>query len=304
LKKRKATVLGVPLELGASKQGAAGGPAAIRRAGVLKILQDLGLAVEDLGDLKVPKAEKPRANSKLKHGKEILEVCKELEKKTFAAARSGAVPITLGGDHSLGVGSVSGVSRAYKETENKSIGLIWVDAHADINTPETSPSGNVHGMPVAHILGLGDKSFARIGGYAPKVNPRNVCLIGTRDVDKAEAVVLRKSGIRVFSMQEIDRFGMGACVEQAIDIASDATAGFHVSFDIDVVDPGAAPGTGTLKRGGLTYREAHLLMELAADSERLLGLDLVEVNPLEDVQNATAVIAAELIGSALGKSIY
>lgn len=301
--KRKASLIGVPLEYGASKQGASGGPAAIRRAGVLKALEDLGVAVEDTGDIHVPKSAPARSNSKLKHGPAILKVCDELQKRVHAAIKNGAVPITLGGDHSLGVGSVTGVSRAYRE-EGRNIGLIWVDAHADINTPETSPSGNVHGMPVAHVLGMGDKSFARLGGYAPKVQARNVCLIGTRDVDKAEAANLRKSGVRVFSMQEIDRFGMGACVEQAIDIASDATAGFHLSFDIDAVDPGNAPGTGTVKRGGLTYREAHLLMELAADSERMLGVDLVEVNPLEDVQNSTAVIASELIASALGKSIY
>lgn len=301
--KRRATVLGVPLDLGASKQGASGGPAAIRRAGLLKALEALEIDVEDLGDIEIPKSAAPRPGAKLKHGAAILKVCADLEKKAYAAAKAGRVPITLGGDHSLGVGSVSGVSRAWKD-QGKNVGLIWVDAHADINTPETSPSGNVHGMPVAHILGLGDKGFARLGGFSPKVQARNTCLIGTRDVDKAEAINLRKSGVRVFSMQEIDRFGMGACVEQAIDIANDATAGFHLSFDVDVVDPGAAPGTGTIKRGGLTYREAHLLMELAADSERLLGLDLVEVNPLEDVQNATAVIASELIASAMGKNIY
>lgn len=301
--KRRATVIGVPLDLGASKQGASGGPAAIRRAGVLKALEDLGIAVEDTGDLVVPKARPITGKPKLRHGSTILKVCKDLAERTYQAVKDSSVPITLGGDHSLGVGSVSGVSDAYRE-ESKNIGLIWVDAHADINTPETSPSGNVHGMPVAHILGMGDRDFARLRGFHPKVQPRNVCLIGTRDVDKAEAINLRKSGIRVFSMQEIDRFGMGACVEQAIDIANDATAGFHLSFDIDAVDPGNAPGTGTLKRGGLTYREAHLLMELAADSERLLGLDLVEVNPLEDVQNSTAVLATELIASAMGKSIY
>ena len=301
--KRKAFVLGVPLDLGASKQGASGGPVAIRRAGLLKTLEGLGLDVEDAGDLTIPKSAAPKPRAKLKHGAAILKVCRELEKRVYAAVKAGCVPITLGGDHSLGVGTVSGVSRAHRE-ENRHIGLIWVDAHADINTPETSLSGNVHGMPVAHILGMGDKVFSRLGGFSPKVLPRNLCLIGTRDVDRAEAANLRRSGVRVFSMQEIDRFGMGTVIEQAIDIASDATAGFHLSFDIDVVDPGSAPGTGTIKRGGLTYREAHLLMELAADSERLLGLDVAEVNPLEDVQNATAVIASELIASAMGKNIY
>lgn len=300
--KRRATVLGVPLDLGASKQGASGGPAAIRRANLMPLLEAVGLHVEDEGDVAVPSSS-PVGSKKLRHGAAILKVCKELAERVYHIRKGGAVPVTLGGDHSLAVGSVAGVSRALREDDRK-IGLIWVDAHADINTPATSPSGNVHGMPVAHILGLGSRDFARLGGFWPKVEPRNLCLIGTRDVDKAEAKILRQSGARVFSMQEIDRFGMGVCVEQAIDIASDGTAGFHLSFDIDVVDPGQAPGTGTVKRGGLTYREAHLLMELAADSERLLGLDLVEVNPLEDVQNSTAVIAAELIASALGKSIY
>lgn len=301
--KRKAALIGVPLDLGASKQGASGGPTAIRRAGVLKLLADLGLGVEDTGDIAVPKAPSPRANAKLKNGAAILKVCQELDRRAHSVVRQGAVPIALGGDHSLSVGTVSGVSRAYHDDARK-IGLLWIDAHADINTPDSSPSGNAHGMPVAHILGMGAREFARLGGFSPKVEPRNLCLLGTRDVDKAEAANLRQSGIRVFSMQEIDRFGIGTVIEQAIDIASDGTAGFHLSFDIDVVDPGNAPGTGTLKRGGLTYRESHLLMELAADSERLLGLDLVEVNPLEDVQNATAVIAAELIASAMGKSIY
>lgn len=300
--KRKAAVLGVPLDLGASKQGTSGGPAAIRRAKLLEMLENLGLAATDCGDLPIPPAS-GRSTAKLKNAAAILKVCRDLEKRVYEAVKGGSIPITLGGDHSLAVGTVTGVARAYRE-EGKKIGLIWVDAHADINIPETSPSGNIHGMPMAHILGMGHRDFARLGGFFPKIEPRNLCLVGVRDVDKAEAVNLRKSGVRVFSMQEIDRFGMGVIIEQAIDAASDGTAGFHLSFDIDVVDPGSAPGTGTTKRGGLTYRESHLLMELAADSERLLGLDLVEVNPLEDVQNATAVLAVELISSAMGKSIY
>ncbi|MDE2237557.1 MAG: arginase, partial [Elusimicrobia bacterium] len=202
--KRKAAVIGVPLDLGASKQGASGGPAAIRRAGLLKVLEDLGLPLEDLGDLAVPKAVRLPPRASLKNRAAILRVCKELERRVHQAARAGAVPITLGGDHSLAVGSVAGVARAHRE-EGRHIGLIWVDAHADINTPETSSSGNAHGMPVAHLLGMGDKAFAELGGFSPKVLPRNFCLIGTRDVDKAEAVNLRKSGVRVFSMQEIDR---------------------------------------------------------------------------------------------------
>ncbi len=299
---KRVTVLGVPLDLGASKQGASGGPAAIRRANLLRALEDLDWEVQDGGDLEVPPAP-ARSPKRLKNASAVLKVCREVEKAVYEAARAGRFPLTVGGDHSLAVGSVAGVSRACRE-KGQSVGLIWVDAHADINTPQTSPSGNLHGMPVAHILGLGSRDFAKLGGFSPKLDARNLCFIGTRDVDKAEAVILRKSGARVFSMQEVDRFGMGAVIEQAIAAAAEGTAGFHLSFDIDVVDPGSAPGTGTIKRGGLTYRESHLLMELAAASGKLLGLDLVEVNPLEDVQNATAVLAVELISSALGKRIY
>ncbi|MBI2788469.1 MAG: arginase [Elusimicrobia bacterium] len=262
----------------------------------------MGLEVTVAGDLSVPKIG-PAAKGKLKHGAAILKVCQSLDKQTYEAVANGSVPIPLGGDHSLAVGSVSGVSRAYRDKGRK-VGLIWVDAHADINTPDSSPTRNVHGMPLAHLLGMGHKDFARMGGFSPKIDPRNVVLVGIRDVDRAEAVNIHKSGIRVFSMQEIDRYGMGVVTEQAIDMASDGTAGFHLSFDIDAVDPGNAPGTGTVKRGGLTYRESHLLMELCADSERMIGLDLVEVNPLEDTQNATAVLASELIASAMGKNIY
>ena len=302
--KKKATIIGVPLDWGASKRGASGGPTAIRRANLLSALKSLGLSVEDSGDIPVP-AELPAkpSSANLRNAAVILKVCRDLSEATARAVRAGSVPITIGGDHSLAVGSIAGVASAYREQE-RGIGLIWVDAHSDINTPQTSSSGNVHGMPMAHILGMGDKSFARLGGFSPKVSPRNTCLVGVRDVDKAEAANIRKSGIRVFSMQEIDRFGMGVVIEQAIDITSDGTAGYHLSFDIDAVDPSGAPGTGVPKRGGLTYRESHLLMEMAADSERVVGLDLVEVNPLEDVHNATAELAVELIASAMGKSIY
>lgn len=300
--KRRATVLGVPLDWGASKRGASGGPAALRRANAVPVLESLGISVDDAGDIPVP-ASRVVAAARLRHASAILAVCRVLEKKVHDAVLASSIPIALGGDHSLAMGSVSGTARAWGE-QGKKIGMIYVDAHADINTPETSKSGNLHGMPLAHLVGLGDPRFSRLGGFAPKAEARNVCLLGVRDVDKAEAGNLRRSGIRVFSMMEIDRFGMGAIIEQAIDIASEDTAGFHLSFDIDVVDPGSAPGTGVPKRGGLTYREAHLLMELVADSERLLGLDMVEVNPLEDTHNATAELAVELISSALGKSIY
>lgn len=298
--KRKASVIGVPLDWGASKRGAAGGPAAIRRANLIAALKEIGVDVVDKGDIDVAKESNDR-RGKLKHGPAILKACQKLAEKAAESVNDGRVPITLGGDHSLAVGSVSGVAKAYRPGK---IGMIWVDAHADINTPETSPSGNVHGMPVAHLLGMGDPAFNAVGGFSKKIDPRNCVLLGLRDVDKAERENIRKSGVRVFSMQEIDRFGLGICIEQAIDIANDGTEGVHLSFDIDAVDPGQAPGTGTTKRGGLTYRESHLLMELIADSEQLVGLDLVEVNPLEDTHNATAELAVELILSAMGKNIY
>ncbi len=300
--KRKAAIIGVPMDWGASKKGASGGPAAVRRANIVPALKELDLSVEDWGDVKVSPL-RGKTDLQSKQVAAILRVCKELEKMTHTAMGEGNVPIVLGGDHSLSLGSVAGGSRALRDEDQK-MGLIWVDAHADINTPDTSASGNLHGMPLAHILNMGSKLFNAIGGSGPKIEARNVCLVGIRDVEKKEAANLRRSGIRVFSMQDIDRFGLGLVIEQAIDIASDGTAGLHLSFDIDCVDPGQAPGTGTLKRGGLTYREAHMLMELIADSERLLGLNLVEVNPLEDTHNATAELAVELISSAMGKNIY
>lgn len=315
--KRRVIVLGAPFDLGASKAGASGGPAAIRRAGLIPALEGLGLNVEDQGDISVSngvlgqesadsniksKVARKRA-LKLKNAAAILKTCRDLEKRVRRIVRSGNFPVTLGGDHSLAMGSVAGVAGAFRKKSSR-VGLLWVDAHADINTPETSPSGNIHGMPVAHILGMGYAPFARLGGFSPKVESGNVCLIGTRTVDRSEADNLKKSGIKVFSMQDIDRLGMARVMEEALVIAMDQTGGFHLSFDIDAIDPIQAPGTGTTQRGGLTYRESHLIMEMAAESGKMVGLDMVEVNPLEDVQNATAVLAVDLIGSALGKKIY
>lgn len=301
--KRRVVILGVPLDLGASKEGASGGPSAIRRAGLVSALEALDLAVEDLGDCEISAPSVKKNGGKLKNAAQILKVCRDLEKRLRRIVKSNALPITLGGDHSLAMGTVAGVSGAVRKKGDR-VGLLWIDAHADINTPKTSPSGNIHGMPVAHILGMGHPPFARLGGFSPKVAPENVCLIGTRTVDETEAENLRESGVKVFSMQDIDRMGMARVMEQAIAIAANGTAGFHLSFDIDAVDPMQAPGTGTTKGGGLTYRESHLAMEMVAESGKLLGLDMVEVNPLEDVQNATAVLAVELIESAMGKRIY
>ncbi|MDE2290680.1 MAG: arginase [Elusimicrobia bacterium] len=300
---RKVSVLGVPLDLGASKLGAAGGPDAIRRAELVPALERLGLDVEDRGDVAVPDRPARTPSGKLKHRAPILKTCTELCSEVYATHKEGRLPVVLGGDHSLAMGSVSGTAKWFRQ-KKQSVGLIWVDAHGDINTPETSPSGNIHGMPVAHLLGLGDRGLAGIGGPGPKVKARNVVLVGIRDLDANEKHNLRESGVNVFTMKEVDRYGMAWVAARAIEFASDQTAGVHVSFDIDAADPSVAQGTGTPMRGGLTYREAHLFMELVADSETLVSLDMVEINPLEDVHNQTAGLASELVQSALGKRIF
>lgn len=299
----KAVIIGVPLDWGASKRGAAGGPNAIRRTELQKNIYALGLAVEDKGDVSVP-SEAKAGSARMKFATVIKKVCEELADATEAAVKAGAVPVVLGGDHSLAMGSVSGVARHFRKKSKKGIGLIWVDAHGDTNTAESSPSGNVHGMPLAHLIGMGDKLLNRVAGFSPTVDPKKVCLLGVRDLDDAEKTNIRKSGMTVFTMADIDRQGMARIAEQAIDKVSTDTAGFHVSFDIDAADPSIAQGVGTPKRGGLTYREAHLLMEIISESGKLLSLDMTEVNPLEDSHNTTAELASELIQSALGKRIY
>jgi len=300
---KKAVLIGVPCDWGASKRGAAGGPAAIRRTDLQKSLEALGVPVEDRGDIRI-RGERPKiGNPKLKYAGLIQKMCEALAKETHAVAKEGAIPITLGGDHSLAMGSAAGVVRYFHE-KKQSIGLIWVDAHGDFNLPETSPSGNIHGMPLAHLLGLGDKTLSHVAGFAPTFQAKRVCLVGVRDLDEAEKINLRRSGIRVFTMADIDLQGLARIIEQAIEIAGADIAGFHMSFDIDTADPSIAQGVGTPKRGGLTYREAHLMMEVVAESGKLVSLDMAEVNPLEDSHNTTAELASELILSAMGKKIY
>ncbi len=218
------------------------------------------------------------------------------------ACKQGKVPLVLGGDHSVAVGTVSGVSRALR-AKRQSLGLIWIDAHADMNTPETSPSGNVHGMPLACCIGQGPPELTRLYGYAPKVDPAHAVLVGVREVDQLEKPHVRKSGVRAFTMRDIDERGLPAIMKEAIRIASEGTAGFHVSLDMDAVDPYEAPGVGTAVRGGITYREAHLAMELICDARHMTSMEVVEVNPVLDQANRTAMLAVELVMSALGKRI-
>jgi arginase len=280
------------------------GPSAFRIAGLGEQLAALGYSVVDKGDLPtpIPETQELRDEHK-KYIREIAKVCQKLYQTALGSFDEGAMPVVLGGDHSLGAGSVAAAAEWGRRSKQLPIGLLWVDAHGDMNTPATSLSGNVHGMPLAALLGPEPAELSKIGTFAPKVLPEHTVLVGIRNLDEREKVAVRDSGVHVFTMKDIDRDGIARVAERAIALASDGTGGLHVSFDLDVCDPSVAPGVGTPVRGGLDYREAHMLMELVADSQRLAALDLVEVNPTLDVRNTTAELAVELALSALGKRI-
>jgi arginase len=300
--------IGVPLDLGASKHGADLGPNAIRYAGMGlhppldEQLRKLGHPLIDEGNLLVPQpkiAPEQVADGRLRHLETIADVCENLAATVERNCGPDDFPLIIGGDHSLTLGSLTGVVRA-----RGPVGVIWIDAHADFNTDETTPSGNIHGMSLAALVGIGNEHLVQMGGFAPKVDPSRVVIIGSRDLDPGEKDFLREVGVHVFTMKEIDRLGLAAIMDQAIDLATEGMNGLHISFDIDAVDPQDAPGTGTKVRGGLTYREAHLSLELIADSGKMTSLDIVEVNPTLDHENRTAMLAAELILSAFGKRIF
>lgn len=296
-------LIGVPLDMGGGRRGVDMGPSAVRIAGLADRLSALGHRVRDRGDIVAPTPEtRAEGDPKKRYVHDIQAVCEALYEQALDALIGGALPIVIGGDHSLGAGSVA-ASATYARRHGKPLGVIWVDAHADMNTPATTISGNVHGMPLAALLGEDPRELAEIGGYAPKILPAHTVLVGIRNLDEREKEEVRASGVHVFTMKDIDRQGAPAVMEQAIALASRDTAGVHVSFDLDVCDPSIAPGVGTPVRGGLNYREAHIAMEVLADARCLLALDLVEVNPVLDVQNTTAVLAAELAASALGQKI-
>ncbi|MDX2268070.1 MAG: arginase [Bryobacter sp.] len=302
---RKATVaiVGAPMDLGAGRRGVDMGPSAVRVANIHQRLESLGYQVADLGNIEVVQPESvPKRNDTARYLLEISQSCARLAKLVEKVMSQGHFPLVLGGDHSVAAGTLAGVAKHCRKQKEK-IGVIWIDAHADMNTPGTTPSGNVHGMPLAASLGLGPHELTHLAGFSPKVNPRNVVLIGVRDVDDAESENIRQSGVKVFTMREVDEMGMRSVMEHAIGTATDGTDGFHLSFDMDGVDPDEAPGVGTPVRGGLTYREAHLAMELINDSGSLASLEIVEVNPVLDTANRTALLAVELAASALGKKI-
>jgi arginase len=301
---RRIRVIGVPIDLGASRRGVDMGPSAMRVAGLEARLEALGHQVTDGGNIRVEIAETQAAGNENAHYlQQIAETCTHTAEAVVKTLEEGMTPLVLGGDHSLAAGSVSGVAEFYRRRGEK-IGVLWIDAHTDINTPESSPSGNVHGMPLAALLGLGPEPLANIFGYAPKIAAENTVLIGVRDVDEAERENLRRAGVtEVYTMRDIDERGMRTVMEEALRVAGRGTAGYHVSLDMDWIDPEDAPGVGTPVRGGATYREAHLAMEIIADHGRLLSFEIVEVNPVIDEHNRTAELAVELACSVFGKKI-
>jgi len=299
----KIQILGVPLDLGQQRRGVDMGPFAVRAAGLNTTLASLGHEVEDRGNISVRLPEQQHyGDQHAKYLKEIAETAHEVGQRIYEALAAGYFPVSLGGDHSVAIGTQAGVAKFYHDRD-QAIGCLWIDAHADMNTPETSPSGNVHGMPFAANLGKGPESITHVLGFAPKLRPANCALIGVRDLDAHERQVVRNSGVSVFTMREIDELGMRIVMERAIALASKGTAGFVVSFDMDVVDPDEAPGVGTPVRGGITFREAHLAMEMVADSGKMLAFELVEINPIIDVMNKTAILGVGFTASALGKRI-
>jgi arginase len=296
-------LIGAPLDLGAGRRGVDMGPSALRIAGLGDRIAALGRETVDQGNVAAPIREIARAgNVHKKYIGEIAAVCSSVHAMTRAALDAGALPVVLGGDHSIAAGSVAASADVVREKTGKPLGVIWADAHGDMNTPDTSQSGNVHGMPLAALLGQPPEELARIG-TSPSLRPEHTVLLGIRNLDDREKDQIRAAGVHVFTMKDVDRDGIARVAERAIALASNGTGGLHVSFDLDVCDPSVAPGVGTPVRGGLDYREAHMLMELVADSQRLVALDLVEVNPTLDVRNTTAEFAVELALSALGKRI-
>ncbi|HXX19256.1 MAG TPA: arginase [Candidatus Acidoferrum sp.] len=299
----KIRIIGVPMDLGASRRGVDMGPSALRVAGLQSRLKQLTRQVEDAGNISVPQAEEqPFGEKKARYLEEISQTCKSLAEMVRKALEEDMLPLVLGGDHSIAVGTVAGAAAHFKQ-KSKRIGVLWLDAHGDMNTPDSSPSGNVHGMPLAAIVGSGPPELTEIAGFKPMVEPRNVSLVGIRDLDAKERRFAKESGVHGFTMRDIDERGMRDVMAEALRFATDDTAGVAVSLDMDFVDPTDAPGVGTPVRGGVTYREAHLALEMIADSKAMISFELVEINPVIDLHNTTAILGVELILSGLGKKI-
>src|SRR5262250_563346 len=300
---QKIRIIGVPMDLGASRRGVDMGPSALRVAGLQARIKQLGLHVEDIGNIQVKQPEEMSYGEKrAKYLDEIAETCNDLAVAVQKSLEEGCMPLILGGDHSIAVGVAAGVADFYR-MQKKEIGYIWLDAHGDMNTPESSPSGNVHGMPLAAIMGYGAPELVELLGFKPKAEPGNIVIVGARDLDAQERKIVKKSGVHVFTMRDIDERGMRDVMSEALKYAMDDTAGVAVSLDMDFVDPTDAPGVGTPVRGGVTYREAHLAMEMIADTESMVSMEVVEINPILDEHNRTALLGVELVLSALGQKI-
>jgi len=300
---QKVRIIGVPMDLGQSRRGVDMGPSALRGAGLQSSIKKLGVQVEDIGNLSVKQPEEmPVGEKRAKYLQEIAETCADVATATEKALSEGFLPLVLGGDHSIAAGVAAGVANHFRK-EKKQIGYLWLDAHGDMNTPESSPSGNVHGMPLAAIMGYGAPELVDLLGFHPKAEPGNIVIVGARDLDAQERKIVKKSGVRVFTMRDIDERGMREVMSDALKYAMDDTAGIAVSLDMDFVDPADAPGVGTPVRGGVTYREAHLAMEMIADTESMVSLEVVEINPILDEHNRTALLGVELVLSGLGQKI-
>jgi arginase len=296
-------IIGVPMDLGASRRGTDVGPSALRIAGLGAAIRDMGFKLAREEDIPVPAMEtRSVEDSKARFKPQILSVCTQLAGRVKELMDAGDFPLVIGGDHSIAMGTVAGASAHFRD-RGEEMGLIWFDAHGDMNIPGVSPSGNIHGMPLAHLLGRGDPDLAGILGFSPKVKPKNVALIGIRDIDAGERKIIKESGIHVFTMREIDEHGMANVARRAMEIVTEGTGGFHVSFDVDGCDPSVIPGSGTLVPGGIRFREAHLLLEYCADSQKLASMEVVELNPFMDHGNISAERTIHLITSALGQSI-
>lgn len=296
---KKITVIGMPMDLGQLRRGVDMGPSAMRYAGMIERLKNLNIEVDDQGDIPIGRPEVViRKDTNLRNLELVAEKNTMLAEKVDEVITSGSFPLVLGGDHSIAIGTLAGVAKHYKN-----LGVIWYDAHGDLNTAETSPSGNIHGMPLAVSIGLGHPMLTEIGGYAPKIKPENIVIIGARALDDGEKELIRDTGIKVYTMHEIDRLGMAKVMEETIAYLKAKTDGVHLSLDLDGLDPSDAPGVGTPVLGGISYRESHLAMEMLAESEIVTSAEFVEVNPILDEKNKTATVAVALMASLFGDKL-
>ncbi|MDE5413265.1 arginase [Alkalihalobacterium chitinilyticum] len=294
---QKVSVIGVPMDLGQKRRGVDMGPSAMRYAGLIEEIQSLDFEVEDYGDIYINRPGSSKEDG-LRNLEEVIKASEELCRKVCEIEAEQSFPLILGGDHSISIGSIAGISQRHHN-----LGVIWYDAHPDLNTEETSPSGNIHGMPLAVNLGIGHSRLTEIGGIVPKVKPENIVIIGARSIDEGERELIKEQGIKVFTMHEIDRIGMTKVIEETIEHFAGRTDGVHLSFDLDGIDPLDAPGVGTPVLGGISYRESHLALEMLAESQLITSAEFVEINPILDNKNQTADVAVALVSSLLGKKL-